>query len=143
MRLRWRGHVRRMKDGRIPKDTLYRELATHIRPTGRPFSSDVCKRDMKTDSINPQGIQPVDRNSWRTAARTCIRSAPVRDGDGNSGRRKRNVRSRRQKQTLGQVRRPSNTATVTESVAQGSDCTVTAGSAATRTDTLWVHKPLK
>ena len=35
-RLRWLGHVSRMDDGRIPKDTLYGELATGTRPTGRP-----------------------------------------------------------------------------------------------------------
>ena len=54
-RLRWLGHVRRMQDGRIPKDILYGELATGSRPAGRPVLryKDVCKRDMKTDNINP------------------------------------------------------------------------------------------
>ena len=63
-------------------------------------------------------------------------------GDGSSGRRKRNARSRWQKQPLSQVRRPSNAVTVTEYVAQGSDCTVTAGAAATRTGTIRAHNPL-
>ena len=36
MCMRWLGHVTRMKDGRIPKDLLYGELATGKRPTGRP-----------------------------------------------------------------------------------------------------------
>ena len=35
IRLRWLGHVTRMKDGRLPKDILYGELATGSRPTGR------------------------------------------------------------------------------------------------------------
>ena len=35
-RMRWLGHVTRMKDGRIPKDFLYGELAIGERPTGRP-----------------------------------------------------------------------------------------------------------
>ena len=54
-RLRWLGHVRRMQDGRIPKDILYGELATGSRPAGRPVLryKDVCKRDMKTVNINP------------------------------------------------------------------------------------------
>ena len=34
-RLRWHGHVRRMENGRIPKDLLYGELATGRRPVGR------------------------------------------------------------------------------------------------------------
>ena len=46
---------RRMKDGRIFKGTLYRELSTSTRPTGRLILRfrDVCKCDMKTGSINP------------------------------------------------------------------------------------------
>ena len=75
-RLCWYGHVRRMKDGRIPKDTLYGELATGTRPTGMPILrfKDVCKRDMKTGSINPANweTQVADRSSWRTAIRTRI-----------------------------------------------------------------------
>ena len=35
-RMPWLGHVTRMKDGRIPKNLLYGELATGKRPTGRP-----------------------------------------------------------------------------------------------------------
>ena len=73
------------------------------------------------------------------------REAETGGGDGRRRREQReenrNTRRRWQKQPLSQVRRPSNAATITESVAQGSDCTVTAG-AATRTDTPWVHNPL-
>ena len=35
-RLRWLGHVRRMQDGRIPRDLLHGELATGKRAKGRP-----------------------------------------------------------------------------------------------------------
>ena len=50
-RMRWLGHVARLKDGRIP---LYGELATGKRPTGRPqlrFNY-VCKRDLQALGIN-------------------------------------------------------------------------------------------
>ena len=72
-RLSWLGHVRRMVDGRIPKDTLYVELASGTRPTGRPILrfKDVCKRDIKKGSINPANseMQAADR------IRTCIRTS--------------------------------------------------------------------
>ena len=35
--MRWLGHVTWMKDGRIPKDLLYGELATGKRPTPTMF----------------------------------------------------------------------------------------------------------
>ena len=55
-RLRWLGHVRRMEDGRIPKDILYGQLAAGKRRTGRPQLrySDACKRDMKALNIDPR-----------------------------------------------------------------------------------------
>ena len=58
-RLRWLGHVIRMQDGRIPKDTLYGELETGTRPTGRPHLrfNDVCKRDIKPSSITPTDLE--------------------------------------------------------------------------------------
>ena len=54
-RMRWIGHVRHMKDGRIPKDILYGELAFGKRPRGRPQLryKDVCKRDMRALEIDP------------------------------------------------------------------------------------------
>ena len=80
-RLRWLGHVRR----RIPKDTLYGDLATGTRPTGRPVLrfKDVCKRDMKTGSINPANweTQVADRSSWRTAIGRCIHTSERRRRD--------------------------------------------------------------
>ena len=53
-RLRWLGHVRRMEDGRIPKDILYGELTLGRRTTGRPHLRyrDVCARDMKAVGID-------------------------------------------------------------------------------------------
>ena len=57
-RLRLLGHVRRVEDGRIPKDILYGELALGRRTTGRPHLryNDVCVRYMKAVDI--------DRISW-------------------------------------------------------------------------------
>ena len=52
--MRWLGHVTRMKDGLIPKDLLYGELASGKRPTGQPQLrfKDVCKRDLQALGIN-------------------------------------------------------------------------------------------
>ena len=60
-RLRWLGHVRRMEDGRIPKDILYGELALGRRTTGRPHLryKDVCARDMKAVGIDTIVDQPT------------------------------------------------------------------------------------
>ena len=53
-RLRWLGLIRRMKDGRTPKDLLYAELSAGKRNLGRPRLRyrDVCKRDMKGLNID-------------------------------------------------------------------------------------------
>ena len=70
-RLRLRGHVRRMEDGRIPKDLLYGELATGCRPIGRPALrvKDVCRRDLELTGIDMETWEALalDRNGWRHA----------------------------------------------------------------------------
>ena len=69
-RLRWLGHVRRMKAGRIPKDMLYGELREGTRSIGRPHLrfKDVCKRDMKLTAIEPSTWESsaADRQQWRS-----------------------------------------------------------------------------
>ncbi|CAH1252113.1 OBSCN [Branchiostoma lanceolatum] len=68
-RLRWLGHVRRMEDGRIPKDLLYGELISGKRRTGRPQLrfKDVCKRDLKALDIDTEHWEDLasDRSRWR------------------------------------------------------------------------------
>lgn len=75
-RLRWLGHVRRMQDGRIPKDILYGQLATGKRPTGRPRLrfSDVVKRDMKALQMNHTSWEALaaDRLTWRSVMTTGL-----------------------------------------------------------------------
>ena len=70
-RLRWVCHVRRMEDGRIPKDIIYGEQALGRRTTGRPHLryKDVCIRDMKAVDIDTMswGGLASDRTEWRSA----------------------------------------------------------------------------
>ena len=58
-----------MKDGHIPKDILYGELATEKRPTGRPQLrfKDVCKRHRQALGINTDSWEftATDRNAWK------------------------------------------------------------------------------
>ena len=77
-RLRWLGHVRRMEDGRIPKDILHGELASGKRSVGRPQLryKDVCKRDLKALDINIQCWEDMiaDRNSWRSTLQRQLKA---------------------------------------------------------------------
>ena len=79
--LRRHGHVTRMKDGRIPKDMLYAELAEGKRATGRPHLrfNDVCKRDLKAIGIEVENWVKLahDRNNWRSSLHTCTNATGV------------------------------------------------------------------
>ena len=81
-RLRWLGHVRRMEDGRLPKDLLYSELTTGSRPVGRPRLryKDVCKRDMRSTDINPDTWEAAaaDRRNWRYEVRMGVKRAEAK-----------------------------------------------------------------
>ena len=66
-RMQWLEHMTWMKDGRIAKDLLYRELATGKIPTGRPQLrfKDVCKRDLQALGINTDSweVTATDRDA--------------------------------------------------------------------------------
>ena len=72
-RLRWLGHLRRMPDGRLPKDILYSELSAGSRGRGRPLLrfKDVVKRDMKALDIATDNWERLaeDRTKWRQQLR--------------------------------------------------------------------------
>ena len=76
-RLRWLGHVRRMEDGRIPKDVLYGELARGKRPNGRPLLrfEDACSRDMRTSNISIDDWENIAENrvNWRKSIREGVK----------------------------------------------------------------------
>ncbi|XP_063584666.1 uncharacterized protein LOC134762226 [Penaeus indicus] len=72
-RLRWLGHVRRLPDGRLPKDILYGELDSGARTLGRPLLrfKDVTKRDLINLNIIPLNWEDLaeDRPAWRAIIR--------------------------------------------------------------------------
>jgi len=92
-RLRWLGHVRRMEDGRIPKDVLYGELATGSRGVGRPALrfKDTCKRDMKACNISPVTweAQAEDRAAWRTVVQNGVLDSDKKRGEAAEKRKRR------------------------------------------------------
>ena len=71
-----------MDQGRIPKDLFYGELAIGSRKTGRPRLryKDVCKRDMKSASIETADWERLahDRSIWRSIVREGTRNADMR-----------------------------------------------------------------
>ena len=75
-RLRWLGHVRRMDDGRIPKDLLYGELVVGKRSQGRPMQCfrNVCKKDLRDCQIDIQSweSQADDRDLWKRTVKQGI-----------------------------------------------------------------------
>ncbi|KAK1880299.1 PHD finger protein 14, partial [Dissostichus eleginoides] len=72
-RLRWLGHLRRMPDGRLPKDILHSELSAGSRDRGRPLLrfKDVVKLDMKALDIATDNWERLaeDRTKWRQQLR--------------------------------------------------------------------------
>ena len=81
-RLRWLGHVRRMSDGRIPKDLLYGELDHGLRPVGRPKLrfKDTCKRDMIEIGLDVENWETLaaDCGRWRINCSACLDEGELR-----------------------------------------------------------------
>ena len=68
-RLQWLGHLRRMEDGRLPKDILYGQLVEGKRKAGGPKlrCKDVCRRDLKACNIPTSDWARLaeNRGAWR------------------------------------------------------------------------------
>ena len=81
-RMRWLGHIRRMPDGRIPKDILYGELEEGKRQCGRPKLRfrDVCKRDLRSLGIDEVSWEETasDRSAWKNSVKTGIESSEAK-----------------------------------------------------------------
>jgi len=77
-RLRWIGHVRKLDDGRIPKD-MFGQLKDGNRPKSRPRLryKDVVKRDLKKTDIDIETWESIadDRSIWRTVCYEGVRKA--------------------------------------------------------------------
>ena len=97
-RMHWIGHVRRMEDGRIPKDILCGELAVGKRLRGRPQLryKDVCKRDMKALEIDLESWEYIaaDRSSWR-----CLLHKQLKEGEEKITNEAIKKRTRRKEKT--------------------------------------------
>ena len=125
-RLRWHGHVRRMEDGRMPKDILYSELASGKRSVGCPQLryKVVCKRDLKALDIQTQSCEDMaaDGSSWRS----------LRFRDSSKQGRSRSIPWPRKREPderhaqVKQTQRPSTPVSdVEKSAFRKSDCLVT------------------
>ena len=75
LRQRILGHVRRMKEGRIPIDILYGELTTEKRIQLR--YRDVCGRDMEEPSVDENEWEElaIYRSSWRSYLQATLNVA--------------------------------------------------------------------
>ena len=85
--IKWLGHVRRMEDGRIPKDFLYAELKEGRRKVGMPSTTfqlvkDVVKRDLKRAGIGytTWEYEAEDSDNWKSLVKE-------KNMEGEEGRR--------------------------------------------------------
>ena len=77
--LRWIGHVRRMDDGRIPKDIMFGELKEGKRKRGRPKLryKDVIKRDLGRIDVEHTKWEALatDRKVWKSRCKKGVQLA--------------------------------------------------------------------
>ena len=75
-RLRWAGHVARMADHRLPKQTLFGELSSGHRNRGAPKKrfKDVLKSSLNSCHIDHRTwpSQAVDRDEWRHTVKSAV-----------------------------------------------------------------------
>ena len=92
-RLRWLGHLRRMEDGRLPKDILYGQLVEGKRKAGGPKLryKDACRRDLKACNIPTSDWARLaeNRGAWRQSVHRGMRIADEARGQLASEKRAR------------------------------------------------------
>ena len=75
-RLRWLGHVVRMKDDRFPKIVLFGQPCRTKLTAGhpRPGWEDVVKKDLKDMGTLWDGVkrEALNRLGWRRSVRSCV-----------------------------------------------------------------------
>ena len=75
-RLRWLGHVLRMKDDRLPKIVLFGQPSGATRKAGRPCLGweDVINNDLKEMGTSWEGVkrEALNRLGWRRSVRSCV-----------------------------------------------------------------------
>ena len=75
-RLRWLGHVLRMKDDRLPKTVLFGQPSGATRKAGRPCLGweDVINKDLKEMGTSWEGVkrEALNRLGWRRSVRSCV-----------------------------------------------------------------------
>ena len=75
-RLRWLGHVLRMKDDRLPKIVLFGQPSGATQKAGRPCLGweDVINKDLKEIGTSWEGVkrEALNRLGWRRSVRSCV-----------------------------------------------------------------------